>query len=128
MTQPPPDPMEPGPTAPPPARPVLPLEYGNPPPGRGAFDARRLVGSIAYIVLTGAWIRYGAGNRLPARTILGGWLAMTGVLLALSLYLRLRHGRSGYGYGILLVLGVAILLVGGFALLIISICGVGGRI
>jgi hypothetical protein len=113
---------------PPPPRPVLPLEYGKTARGRGAFRARVFASCVGYIVISGAWFRYGARSRLPARTILGGWLAMTGALLILSLYLRVRHQRAGYGYGILMALGLAALLVGGVVLLIISVCGHGGRI
>ena len=118
MTQLPPDPHH-SPATPPPPRPVLPLEYGSyerpRPRSRLAFAGRIVAGFVGYIVLSVGWVRLATGHLLPA-TILFGWVVMTAALLGLALYLRTRHGRAGYGYGILLVflipLGLALLLMG----------------
>ena len=101
-------------------RQVLPLEYGSydRPPSRLAFAGRIVAGFVGYIVLNIAWIRVAAGSRLNAPTIVFGWILMTAGLLGLALYFRKRYGRAGYGYGILLVLLMAV----GLVLLIIGIC------
>ena len=62
--------------------------------------------------------RIAAGSRLNPPTVVFGWVLMTAALLGLALYLRKRYGRAGYGYGILLVLLMAV----GLVLLIIGIC------
>ena len=120
MTQIPPDPLDSPATAPDPPRPVLPLEYGSydRPPSRLAFAGRIVAGFVGYIVLNIVWIRVAAGSRLNPPTIVFGWVLMTAALLGLAFYLRKRYGRAGYGFGILLVLLMAV----GLVLLIIGIC------
>ena len=80
-----------------------------------------MAGFLGYIGLSVAWVwsayRFWNPPNPPDTAVAGSWLVMTVVLLGLALYLR-RHGRPGYGYGILLVL----LLVVGVILLILGIC------
>ena len=122
MTDPPPVPPHPDPSVvPPPApRPVLPLEYGSyerpRPRSRLAFAGRIVAGFVGYIVLSVGWARFADGSHLKPGVALAGWVAMTAALLGLAYYLRTRHGRAGYGYGIMLVflipLGLVLLLLG----------------
>ena len=122
MTNPPPEQPQRPTTPPPPPRPVLPLDYGHHAPSQAgswaAFFARIVAGFIGFIVLSLAWVRFGTSMRLSGNTVFLGWLAMTGALLALAVFVRNRYGRAGYGYGILLVF----VAIGGIILLIIGIC------
>ena len=122
MTQMPPDRPDADPpfvSAPEP-RPVVPLEYGSyqsrPPRSRLAFAGRIVAGFVGYIVLSVGWARFATGSHLKPGVAFAGWVAMTAGLLGLAFYLRTRHGRAGYGYGILLVflipLGLFLLLLG----------------
>jgi hypothetical protein len=99
---------------------VLPLEYRSeaPPPSGFAIAARVVVGFVGYIVLSVGWVRFALRSRVTPVAIVVVWVAMTAGLLWLAMYLRTRHGRVGYGYGILLVLLMAL----GLVLLIIGIC------
>ena len=118
----PPDPPNPETRFVPPPEPrtVLPLEYDSNarPPSTLAFVGRIAAGFVGYIVLTIVWLRIAAGSRLSGPTVIFGWVLMTTALLGLALYLRKRYGRAGYGYGILLVLLMAV----GLVLLIIGLC------
>jgi hypothetical protein len=120
--RPPPDPFDRDRASnqPPEPIPALPLEYGsyNRPPSRLAFFGRIVAGFFGYIVLSVVWFRFAAASRLGPVVLLAGWAAMTAALLGFAYYLRRRHGRAGYGYGILLVF----LVVAGVILLIIGIC------
>ena len=101
-------------------RPVLPLEYGSHerqrPRSRLAFAGRVVAGFVGYIAVTVGWWRFAAGWHMTPAMAVAGWLAITVELLGLAFYLRNRHGRPGYGCGILLVflipLGVYLLLLG----------------
>jgi hypothetical protein len=99
---------------------VLPLEYGSHdrPPSRLAFAGRIAVGFVGYIVLNIAWARVASAGRVGPAGVIFGWVLMTATLLGGALYVRKRYGRAGYGYGILLVLLMAV----GLVLLIIGIC------
>ena len=118
---PPPLPERRGP--PPVPRPVLPLGYSPPskPPGR-SMRARRAIGFGIYLALLVAWVRAGVVLGARPATIAGGWAVMTVILLGVALYLRVRHGKAGYGYGILSALASIVLVVGGLVLLIIGLC------
>jgi hypothetical protein len=84
--------------------------------------ARMAAGFLGYIVLSFGWAFVGLRSRVPPATVGMVWVMMTAGLLGLSLYLRVRHGRAGYGYGILLALLAAALLIAGLILLIIGLC------
>ena len=92
--------------------------------------ARWALGCFGYTALSFAWLFGTAmagssvyGRSLPPGVVLGGWVAMTVGLLGLTLWLRIRFGYKGYGYGILTAIGSALLLLGGLILLIIATCG-----
>ena len=112
------------PAVPPPLpRTVLPLEYGPPPSGRrGPMAARVALGFFAYVALSVGWAYVGLGSNVPPRSVAAVWAVMTLGLLGLALYVRIRHGRAGYGYGILLALLAGGLLIAGLVLLIIGLC------
>ena len=112
------------PAVPPPLpRSVLPLEYGPSPSGRrGPMAARVALGFFAYVALSVGWAYVGLGSHAPPRAVAAVWAVMTLGLLGLALYLRIRHGRAGYGYGILLALLAGGLLIAGLVLLIIGLC------
>jgi len=48
---------------------------------------------------------------------------MTVALLGIALWLRVKFGYKGYGYGILSAFGAAALLLFGLFLLVLAICG-----
>jgi hypothetical protein len=112
------------------SKPAQPIPYATPlPPGHHGVPVagRWALGCFGYIVLCAIWFFAAAflNNelRFPWWTGFAGWVAMTIGLLALTLFLRLRFGYKGYGYGILSVLGAVALLILGCVLLIVAICG-----
>jgi hypothetical protein len=64
-------------------------------------------------------------NGLPPWAGVAGWGAMTAILLGIAIWLRLRFGYKGYGYGILSAFAAAALLAIGLFLLILAICAIG---
>jgi hypothetical protein len=109
----------------PPPRPAIPLHYSkvrNQTTPRTTFGMRFAIGFFGYIAFCIAWFSGAATGVLDTSTKIGGWLVVTALLLAVSLYLRLRHGYSGIGYGILSVLALALMITGGLVLLVIGIC------
>jgi len=117
----------------PPAIPfATPLDYGRPPAKRGVLPvpARVAIGCFGYVVLPFLWFAgatavqsRAAGTNTPFWIGIGGWVAITIGLLGLTLYLRVRFGYKGYGYGILTAIGSVVLLVGGLILVIAATCG-----
>lgn len=111
------------------------IPYATPAPGKNPgyipVPGRWAIGCFGFIALSILWWSVGVSyflprfekqwtiNGLPSWVGFAGWCGMTAVLLAITLWLRLRHGYKGYGYGILTVL----LLIFGCALLILSLCG-----
>lgn len=102
-------------------------------PGYIPVGGRWAIGCLGFIILSILWWTVGVSyflprfekqwtiNGLPSWVGFAGWCVMTGGLLALALWMRLRFGYKGYGYGILSVLLILI----GFSLLILAICGPG---
>jgi hypothetical protein len=115
----------------PPPLPAQPIPYATPlPPGKTGVPVggRWAIGCSGYIVLSVLWFFVAAflnGMGLPPWSGLVGWVVMTVGLLGIALFLRIRYGYKGYGYGILSVLGAAALLILGCFLLIAMICGSG---
>lgn len=108
-----------------PPKPVLPLGYSPETPPPGSFGLRVLLGCVGYIVLSVGWSVMAARLRLDPGLSWGVWLLATVALLGLSLYVRVRYRRAGYGYGILLSFGIVALLVVGLVLLVIGMCFTG---
>jgi len=114
---------------------ATPLDYGRPPakPGVLPVPARWAIGCFGYIILSFIWFagaaavqsRSSGWQNQPFWIGIGGWVAMTLGLLGLTLWLRIRFGYKGYGYGILTAIGSGVLLVGGLILLIAATCGHG---
>ena len=115
---------QPPPLPPPLPKPVVPLRYSadERPPAPGNFLLRMMLGFFGYIIVSGAWAALAVRLRLGGETLWGVWTVMTGGLLALALYLRVRYRFSGFGYGILTALLLGVLLVVGLILLIIGLC------
>ena len=113
----------------PPPIPLQPLEHGPPPTphDRGAIVVRMIVGAVVYVGLTWGWSAYSGHARLAPATFWTVWIAMTVGLFGLALYLNVRHGKEGYGYGMLMAFVVAFLLVIGAVLLILGL-GIGRKL
>jgi hypothetical protein len=116
------------PTAPPPLpRPVVPLGYDArgraAGPGRpGVFLLRMAGGFFGYLLLSAAWAWLAVQLRLRGEVLWGVWVVVTGGLLALTLYLRVRFRIAGYGYGILTAMLLGMLLLVALVILVIGVC------
>ena len=116
------------PPGPPPLpRPVVPLGYNRegaaPARGRpGVFLLRMAGGFFGYLLVSAGWAGLALRLRLRGEVLWGVWVLMTGALLALALYLRVRFRIAGYGYGIISAMLVGILLVVALVILIIGMC------
>lgn len=111
---------------------MLPLGYSTGanaprPKPRTPFAGRIAIGCFGYVLLTAGWFALAAAFPSRSQYAFDGWVLMTIALLALSLYVRIRYGFSGVGYGILMSLGafvtIGVLLIVGFILLLIATCG-----
>ena len=113
--------------------PAEPIDYAGPieraNPGYIPVKGRMAIGCLGYILLTVLWFvgfPYFASqwtiNRLSPWAGVEGWAAMTIGLLGISLWLRVKFGYKGYGYGILSAFGLAALLLLGLYLLLLAIC------
>jgi hypothetical protein len=106
-----------------PPRPAPPHRYTSQPLRRSDLVGLRvLAGFFGYLLLTLVWFATGAKREVPLVKAAGRWGMATAGLLGVALYLNRRHGRAGYGYGILLALVLATLLVGGIVLLVRGLC------
>ena len=126
-----------------PAQPASePIPYATPGPrtnpGVIPVKGRIAIGCLGYILLSVAWFasvpyfeRYwtikGLNQGVGVDVGVDGWAAMTVGLLGIALWLRLKFGYRGYGYGILSAFGAAALLLLGLFLLLLAICGIRGR-
>lgn len=118
----------------PPRRRTIPPETPEPadPPTPGLATERWALGCLGYIVLSICWFtlvpfasRALTGETIRVEHALTGWAVTTVALLGLALWLRLKFGYKGYGYGILSVLGAGALILLGLFLLLRAICGTG---
>lgn len=92
------------------------------------FAGRMAIGCLGYVLLTALWfIAFARGARMPGLGF-GGWFLITVGLLGLTLWLRLRYGIKGYGYGILAAIMSSVLLCVGLVLLMIALCARGGKL
>jgi hypothetical protein len=101
----------------------MPLRYGRPearPPG--TFLLRMILGFFGFLAVSAGWTWLAVRLKLGGAVLWGGWVLMTGGLLGLALYLRVRYRFSGLGYGILTALLLGFLLVVGLVLLIAGAC------
>ena len=92
---------------------------------RDAIVSRVGIGLWIYLALSAGWLVYVFFARPEAHTIWGGWVCLTAGLLAGAAYLRFRHRRAGYGYGVLLglgICGICGLVVVGMLLLLQGLC------
>jgi hypothetical protein len=102
---------------------VVPLRYGAEPPAPpGTFMLRMMLGFFGYLLVSAGWAALAVRLRLKAEVLWAVWLLMTGGLLGLALYLRVRFRFSGFGYGILSALVLGMLLVVGLVVLLIGVC------
>jgi hypothetical protein len=113
----------------------FPLPYGRPARRPGLRTGYRFaIGCFGYILLSVLWyfgaIYFSPTMRrlgIPESVVLRGWLLMTLGLLGITLWLRVRLGYEGYGYGVLTGIVVtvvsAVLLILGLILLLIKTCG-----
>ena len=119
-----------------------PIPYATPRartnPGYIPVKGRIAIGCLGYIGLSilyfvglryflPAFERQWTINGLPAETGVVGWAAMTVVLLGIAIWLRVKFGYKGYGYGILSAFAAAALLVVGLVLLLLAICASRGK-
>ena len=100
-------------------RPQYGTEQPRPP---GTFTLRMMLGFFGYLLVSAAWAWLAMRLRLRGEIMWGVWTVTTGGLLALALYLRVRYGFSGFGYGILTALLVGMLLVVGLVILLMGMC------
>jgi len=114
--------------------PAEPIDYAAPAqranPGYIPVKGRMAIGCLGYILLSVLWFvglpyfeRQWTINGLPPWAGVAGWGAMTVALLGIALWLRVKFGYKGYGYGILSAFGAAALLLFGLFLLVLAICG-----
>lgn len=119
---------------------IKPIPYATPGarmnPGVIPVKGRMAIGCFGYVLLSVLWFvslpyflpqfeKHWTINGLPWWAGVAGWGVMTAGLLVISLWLRLKFGYKGYGYGILSILGAAGLLLPGLYLLLLAICGTG---
>jgi hypothetical protein len=114
---------------------IKPIPYATPGPrtnpGVIPVKGRLAIGCFGYVLLSIFWFvgfsylgtQYVTAHGLSPYSALHGWVLMTIGLLGISLWLRLKFGYKGYGYGILSALGAAALLLLGLFLLLLAICG-----
>jgi hypothetical protein len=90
-----------------------------------SFVGRLSIGCGGYLLIAIAWLSfaYNIGARSEEDLAWRGLAIITVSLLGLGLYLRLRYGFSGIGYGVMLALLIVGLLAVGLVLLIIATCG-----
>jgi hypothetical protein len=122
LTDVPPDPQDADsdPASPPP---VPRHQYTSQPLRQSDFVGLRvLAGFFGYLLLTLIWFLTAAKREVPLAKTFGRWGMVTAGLLGVALYLNRRQGRAGYGYGILLALVLATLLIGGILLLARGLC------
>ena len=114
-----------------------PIPYATPGPrtnpGVIPVKGRLAIGCFGYVLLSILWFvgfsyigtQYVRAHGLSPATGLYGWGLMTLGLLGITLWLRMKFGYKGYGYGILSVLGAVALLILGLFLLLLAMCGTG---
>lgn len=118
--------------------PAEPIDYARPTaranPGYIPVKGRMAIGCLGYILLSVLWFvgfpyfeRQWSINGLSPWAGVEGWGAMTVGLLGIALWLRVKFGYKGYGYGILSAFGVAALLLLGLVLLVLAICAAHGK-
>ena len=88
-----------------------------------SFGWRMMLGFVGYALVCGLLVALPMTTPVPAAAAAAAWFAATIGLFSLALYVRFRHGFSGVGYGMLLaMLTAGVLIVVGVALLIAGIC------
>lgn len=93
---------------------------------KSRFAGRMAIGCLGYVLLTALWFTAFARGARMQGVGFGGWFLITIGLLGLTLWLRLRYGIKGYGYGILAAIASAVMLCAGLFLLLTALCARGG--